>query len=220
MHATAEPAAALDRSAMASAEVWSTLINLAGRQRMLSQRIVLMAVLHDRDDRSARAAAREALEQFRRAHAQLAVGGEGLPPPPPAVREALHGGGHWGADGLEAAVQSFIALAEQALHTEPARAQAALVTLVVRATPMLVALNRLTQIYESLSHQSAATQQQRQGELIRRIESIAREARIVSMNARIAAARAGDAGREFGVVASRLVEISAQIEATSREALR
>jgi hypothetical protein len=200
-------------------ELWSTLINLAGRQRMLSQRIVLMALLGERGA-SARSAALDALQQFGAAHVRLARGADGLPPPPPAVQQVLAGARPNGSDGADAAVRAFIALAEQSLRTEVALARPALGQLVERATPMLAPLNKLTQLYESLAREAVVQAQQRQAGLIGRIERIASEARVISLNARIVAARAGAQGREFGVVASRLVEVSAEIEALSPEAMR
>jgi hypothetical protein len=214
---SAPPARPADGHGAIGAEMWSTLINLAGRQRMLSQRIVLMALLGDRGDASARSAAQEALQQFAGAHARLLRGGDGVPPPPPAVQGLLLGGD---GNGTDAAVRAFIALAEQSLRTDVALARPALSRLVERATPMLALLNKLTQAYETLAREAVQQAQQRQAGLIGRIERIASEARVISLNARIVAARAGDQGREFGVVASRLVEVSAQIEALSREAMR
>jgi len=64
----------------------------------------------------------------------------------------------------------------------------------------------------------AQSRRAHQIELIARIQRIASEARVVSMNARIVAARAGDHGREFAVVAERLTDISAEIETLSRSA--
>lgn len=205
----------LASGATVAPEVWSSLVNLAGRQRMLSQRIVLMALLADRGDASARSTAQDALRQFNAAHLRLLRGGDGLPPPPPAVLQLLSG-----PEGIDGAVRDFATLAERALRTDVALARPALSQLVERATPVLALLNRLTQQYETLARDAAHQAQQRQAALIGRIERIASEARLVSMNARIVAARAGDWGREFGVVAARLVEVSAEIEALSREAMR
>lgn len=215
--ATGAPASA---APVIGAELWSTLINLAGRQRMLSQRIVLMALLGERGDATARSAAQDALQQFVAAHGRLARGGDGLPPPPPALQQMLRGALADGSDGADAAVRAFIALAEQALRTEVALSRPALGQLVERATPMLALLNKLTQAYETLAREAVLQAQNRQAGLIGRIERIASEARVISLNARIVAARAGEQGREFGVVASRLVEVSAEIEALSREAMR
>ena len=52
------------------------------------------------------------------------------------------------------------------------------------------------------------------------IESIAKRARIVSVNAQIVAARAGGAGREFSVVAGELSQITGKIDELVRQALR
>lgn len=201
-------------------ELWSALINLAGRQRMLSQRIVLMALLADRGDPGARSAAGEALQQFVAAHGRLCRGGDGMPPPPVAVQQALSGTRADGSDGVDAAVRGFVALTEQALRTDVALARPALGQLVERATPVLALLNRLTHVYEGLARSAVQQAQARQAGLIGRIERIASEARVISLNARVVASRAGAEGREFGVVAARLVEVSAEIEALTREALR
>lgn len=197
-------------------ETWSSLINLAGRQRMLSQRIALMALLADRGDRSARSAARDALQQFSTAHERLTRGGDGLPPPPSeGLREAF-----FGAQGADTAVRRFITLARQVLEAEDGQDRESLTLLVAQATPLLSQLNHLTQAYETHARSSAQRAQMRHASLISSIERVAGEARIVAMNARIAAARAGDGGREFGVVAARLVEVSSQIESLSHAAMK
>jgi hypothetical protein len=198
-------------------DTWSSLINLVGRQRMLSQRIALMALLADRGDRSARSAARDALQQFSSAHERLSRGGDGLPPPPDAGLRALFAG----SGGADATVRSFVALARQVLDGPDGVVQRdALARLVEQATPLLTQLNQLTQAYEAEARAAAQRARAHRASLISRIERVAGEARIVAMNARIAAARAGDGGKEFGGVAARLIEVSAQIESLSHAAMR
>lgn len=50
-----------------------------------------------------------------------------------------------------------------------------------------------------------------------RIEGIARTVRLISLNARVEAARAGDAGRAFGVIAEEIKDLSEQTETASAE---
>ena len=51
------------------------------------------------------------------------------------------------------------------------------------------------------------------------IKAIAKQARLVSFDAQIVAARADDAGKEFSVVASRLTDITSEIDDLMHEAL-
>ena len=51
------------------------------------------------------------------------------------------------------------------------------------------------------------------------IESIAKQARMVAFNAQIVAARAGNAGKEFSVVAGVLSDITSEIDTLVKEAM-
>jgi hypothetical protein len=194
-----------------SAEVYSALINIAGRQRMLSQRIVLFTLLALRGDGSALPVAQDALVLFRASHYTLTKGRDGLPAPfNDELRSAL-----FGPQGADAPVVTFIRIAEETLldiarHTPTAERRVH--TLVAQATPMLSLLNRLTQTYEQQARAHAQTQREQHSALMGRIRHIAGEARLVSVNARIAAARAGSHGPELASVAGVLTGISEQIE--------
>lgn len=199
------------------ADTHGQLINLAGRQRMLSQRIVMLAVLAAQGQADALATALDALRLFSETHATLSTR-RGHPPAAldPELHEAL-----FGPDGADAPVRAFIARAERTLGSADigtAAAAAELARLVAEADPVLKLLNRITSVFESIARRDAQTRRAHQTELIGRIQRIASEARVVSMNARIVAARAGDHGREFAVVAERLTDISAEIETLSRSA--
>jgi hypothetical protein len=192
-----------------------TLINLCGRQRMLSQRIVLHLVLSAQGQTETLAIASDALTLFSDCHEVLSRGKGILPAPwTPALQEAF-----FGLQGADAPIRTFIRMARQALiEVEQGIGQPptgtlapALSELVTAATTVLAHLNRLTQCYETAAHDSARCQRQQLIDLIGRIHNIAREARVVSFKARVASARAGEAGQEFGGVASVLSEISEQI---------
>lgn len=200
-------------------ESFGPLINMAGRQRMLSQRIVLHAVLSAQGDPAGLTVAGEALELFRGSHAKLRQSRDQLPPPAAqAVQEAF-----FGPQGADKPIREFMRLAEDTLGAVAAGGSGAkrlLPSLVARATPMLGLLNTLTQTFESQARQQAQLQQQHRAALIAQIQRVANEARIVSLNARVVAARKGGIeGREFAVVAGVLSGITEQIERLSQAAM-
>lgn len=215
----AAPRAPKANAATGPGDSLSTLINLAGRQRMLSQRVVLQTLLSAQGDGAALAVAQEALELLRFSHERLLKATATLKDDVSApLQQALHG-----PQGAHKPVQEFVRLAEQTLaaiaHSQPA-SRRMVPSLVARSTPLLAVLNDLTQTVEMLARGEAHAQRQRQADLLQQIERIAGEARLASFNARVAAARAGDHGREFGVVAGVLSGISERIEALSKEAMR
>lgn len=209
------------RSAVASVtgETYSRLINLSGRRRFTSQRIVLFAVLASHGEEDALEASREALNIFLAAHQALTQPGDGLPGLfCPELREAHHGTG-----GHERVIQDFVQLARKvhAVLADPSRNPAAVIGELVKAsTPVLASVNALTQVYEDLGRRQARRERERLAGLLGDIQGISQTARIVSFNAQVVAARAGGNGREFAVVASELLRITSQIDALVQEAVR
>jgi hypothetical protein len=97
-------------------------LDVADRQRMLSQRIVLFALLASRGDGSALPVAQEALLEFRRSHATLIKGRD----------KSL-------TDELQR-IATFIRVAEETLvhiSRHPPSAERGLRTLAAHATPIL-----------------------------------------------------------------------------------
>jgi len=192
-------------------DVFGALINLSGRRRFTSQRLVLYALLAAQGDDGAQATAREALGLFRDAHKLLLEGGDGLPGVfCDELQQAYYGSGR----GNEQ-IQRFIAQAERALDVIAAdreRAAAPLAELVALTTPTLAVLNQITTVYENQSKLHARLMKKQLVGVITDIETIARQAKMVAFNARVVAARAGQAGREFAVVAGVLSNITTEID--------
>ncbi len=180
-----------------SGEVFGALINLSGRRRFTSQRLVLYAVLAAQGQAGACTTAREALALFRGAHASLLRRSRDLPGVfCPELEEAYFGP----AQG-DARITSFADLAERALNAIEDRlksAPALLEQLVQQTTPLLAVLNEITSVYEAQSKKHARLMREQLRGIMTDIETIAREAKMVAFNARIVAARSGQAGKEFG----------------------
>ncbi|HEV6967333.1 MULTISPECIES: type IV pili methyl-accepting chemotaxis transducer N-terminal domain-containing protein [Roseateles] len=217
-HLRALQPAARRTAPAASGELFGKTINLSGRRRFTSQRVVLYAVLAAQGREGALATARDALATFGEAHGAL-LQGELSP-------EALGGdlaAAYFGADGAQARIDAFIALAGRTLDAIAAASPGAptlLESLVEAATPLLATLNRLTQIYEDLARQQAASAKRQLSAVMGDIELIAKHARIVSFNAQVVAARAGASGREFAVVSGELTQITGKLDGLVREAVR
>lgn len=199
-------------------EAFGRLINLSGRRRFTSQRVVLYAVLASQGREGALGTARDALATFREAHQALlegelspnAVGGE--------LKRA-----YFGDDRADERIGAFIDLAQKTLDAVGANARNApelLEALVDSSTPLLAPLNKLTQVYEDLARQQAASARKQLSAVMGDIETIAKHARIVSFNAQVVAARAGHSGREFAVVSGEFTQITGKLDGLVREAVR
>lgn len=226
-----------------SGEVFGALINLSGRRRFTSQRLVLYAVLAGQGQDGAAATAREALALFRGAHHTLVNGSDTVPGIfCPELEDVYFGRG-----GGDRQIHAFMDLAERTLQAAErgsgsvsgpgpvfgpvpgpvpginagggASAAALLAELVAMTTPVLALLNQITAIYEEQSRKHAVLMKKQLRGVITDIETIARQAKMVSFNARIVAARAGFAGREFAVVAGVLSNITGEIDDMVKAAL-
>lgn len=198
-----------------SNDAFGALINLSGRRRFTSQRLVLYAVLAAQKQPEALDNARDALNLFRNAHDALVGGKDGMFCE--ELREA-----YFGETQGDQKIRAFIKLADAALDAierEVPRASALLAELVQSATPILRVLNLITLIYEEQSKRQALMLRKQLHNTMTELETIAGQARLVAFDARIVAARAGDAGKEFSVVAGVLSNITTEIDELVRKAI-
>ena len=154
-----------------SGDVFGSLINLAGRQRMLSQRIVLNAVLASLKQDMAMETARETLTLFRVSHTRLVVGNGDLPG---IFFDELQQA-YFGRLQGDKLIREFISLAERTLNASDAgcrTAPALLSELVQKADSIVVLLNHITVAYEEECRRHAITQKKRLHELTGITESI------------------------------------------------
>ena len=194
-----------------SVETIGELINLSGRQRMLSQRIVLHMVLAAQGHAAALDIARSCLATFASAHTDLAEGNARLPG---AFSEALRQL-YFGKLRGDARIREFIVLVKSAidtLSTGATQRNASLEALVAQATPMLELLQTITQAYQEEMHVCEVALRKRQAEIAAHLGRISMQANIVAMNARVSAARAGPYGREFSVITTVLADIIQEMD--------
>jgi hypothetical protein len=201
-----------------SGEVFATLINLSGRRRFTSQRVVLYAVLAAGKDPSALTTANEALDLFTAAHTALVEGNDSLPGIfSPALHEA-----YFGPEEGDKKIREFIDLARRCLHAIASGwrlAPSLLEELVAGTTPLLAVLNNITAIYEKEARGHASKVKTQLLGVMGEIKDISKQAHMVAFNAQIVAARAGAAGREFSVVANVLTNITSEIDKLVQAAL-
>lgn len=201
-----------------SGEVFGMLINLSGRRRFTSQRLVLYAVLASQGHENAAAIGREALGLFRGAHTSLLKRSGDLPGVfCPELEDA-----YFGRLEGDRHIRHFIDIAERTLNAIEDKLRAApelLAELVKTTTPLLAILNQITSIYEEQSKKHARLMRNQLRGIMTEIETIAREANMVALNARIVAARSGVAGKEFSVVAGVLSNITNEIDNLVKAAL-
>jgi methyl-accepting chemotaxis protein len=194
-----------------------SLVNLAARQRMLSQRMILQTVLAAQGDVARLQAAQRSLQMFTESQqhlldtaAQLEPGSAGK------ITDTYQG-----ARGVGPVVQAFMQLVRSALDQIEAaspRAGATTTELVGHTDRILEALNTATTAFDEVAKSRSDAMMKELAGIVDDIQSVAKEAKVVSFNAQVMAARAGQHGREFAVVANVLSDITGEIDRLTRKA--
>ena len=123
---------------------------------------------------------------------------------------------------MNATIQSFMDLMRTALDQiarQSPRIQSVLEAIVDTTDSVLEALNAATNVFDAVTKAKADLLFKELTGIVSDIHTIAREAKVVSFNAQVMAARAGQQGREFAVVATVLSGISTEIDGLSRKAI-
>jgi HPt (histidine-containing phosphotransfer) domain-containing protein len=193
-------------------------LNLAARQRMLSQRVVMQTLLAAHGDKRQLEAARSTFQLFCDSHARL-LGTFGHYDAPSALRLRT---AYEGAQGVNPTILRFMDLMRTALEhiaNQSPRAKEVLESIVDSTDAVLEALNAATNVFDAVTKAKADLLFKELTGIVSDIHTIAREAKVVSFNAQVMAARAGQQGREFAVVANVLSGISTEIDGLSRKAI-
>lgn len=194
-----------------------SLVNLAARQRMLSQRMILQTVLAANGDAGRLQAAQRSLQMFSESQQHLLGTVDQLEAQGAhKIQETYHG-----TRGVGPVVQAFTQLMRSALEQIEAyspRVPTTLAELVDHTDRILDALNTATTAFDEVAKARSDAMMKELTGIVGDIQSVAKEAKVVSFNAQVVAARAGQHGREFAVVANVLSDITGEIDGLTRKA--
>lgn len=194
-----------------------SLVNLAARQRMLSQRMILQTLLASRGDAQKFEAAQRSLQVFTESQQHLLGTLQQLEK---AAAEKIESTYH-GPSGVGPVITEFMQLMQRTLEQIKRQAPSvaeSLIELVGLTDRILEALNTATTAFDEVSKAKSEAMMKELAGIVGDIQSVAKEAKVVSFNAQIMAARAGQHGREFAVVANVLSDITGEIDGLTRKA--
>ncbi len=194
-----------------------SVVNLAARQRMLSQRMILQTLLAARGDAQRLAEAQRSLKIFTESQQHLLTTRRQLEAAHAQRIESIYHGPRGVGPVIEAFMQLMNRTLEQIERQAPAVAET-LIELVGHTDRILEALNTATTAFDDITKAKSDAMMKELAGIVGDIQSVAKEAKVVSFNAQIMAARAGQHGREFAVVANVLSDITGEIDGLTRKA--
>ena len=195
-----------------------SVMNLSARQRMLSQRLALQIVLGVRGDVAQLTAARQTLTLFEQSQTTLVQTAQNLRNGDGETLRSVY----FGPLNVARRVAHFIQYARTALEyaqSHAAAAESAVAQLVACTDDVLQALNAATTAYDQITTAKEVAIMRELKGIVGDIQIVAREAKLVSFNAQVFAARAGAAGREFAVVAGTLSSISTEVDNLAKKGM-
>lgn len=195
-----------------------SLVNLSARQRMLSQRMILQTVLAAQGDTTKLEEAERSLRVFTDSQVQLLATPQQLDAPSAQKIKSTYHGTH-GVGGVIDAFVNLVRTTLEHISRRDRRQTESIVALVSFTDKVLEALNTATTAFDEITRAKSDSIMRELTGIVSDIQNVAKEAKVVSFNAQIMAARAGQHGREFAVVASVLSGISGEVDGLSRKAI-
>ena len=196
-----------------------SVVNMAARQRMLSQRLTLQIVLAAQGRPGMAEAAQKSLDLFVSSQQLLVQRARDESGEDGRLLQSVY----FAPGDVARSVEVFIRDAQNALSAVQrgsSEMTVAVDRLVGGFDAVLDGLNRATAAFDQVvANREVAVMKELKG-IVTEIQAVAREAKVVSFNALVIAARAGQAGREFSVVANTLASISGVIDNLAFKGLR
>ena len=222
---------------MQGEEAFGAHINIAGRQRMLSQRVglLLLGLMAQKSDTGnfpigMISQMEEALREFDQGHSILLNGSaeQGIPAVSSSGAKALLAGRHgMRVDPIarfRKETAQFVAWIQRGEELSTGKC--------LSLTDFILGdlLDFLQKVVKTLQAdfgelmertRAAATQNmQRVNQAVREIQEAAHYSRMIALNAKISAERAGEFGREFGALTNEIKDISERITSSSKDILK